>query len=52
MNHIREKLPDIRSKLSSMIGQTQHELAQYGDMGLTGKMHRVSLEPQCDLTAR
>lgn len=42
MNHIREKLPDIRSKLSSMIGQTQHELAQYGDMGLTGKMHRVS----------
>jgi len=43
MNHIREKLPDIRSKLSSMIGQTQHELAQYGDMGLTGKMHRGSL---------
>ncbi|KAG2174144.1 hypothetical protein INT43_004164 [Umbelopsis isabellina] len=43
MNHIRDKLPDIRSKLSTMIGQTQHELAQYGDMGLSSKLHRGSL---------
>jgi hypothetical protein len=42
MNHIRDKLPDIRSKLSTMIGQTQHELAQYGDMALSSKLHRVS----------
>ncbi|KAG0177686.1 Dynamin- GTPase protein [Apophysomyces sp. BC1021] len=31
VQHIREKLPDLRSKLSAIIGQTQHELAQYGD---------------------
>ncbi|KAL0083673.1 Dynamin central region-domain-containing protein [Phycomyces blakesleeanus] len=43
VNHIREKLPDLRSKLSSMIGQTQHELAQYGDPAFTGKVHSGSL---------
>ncbi|KAI9020062.1 Dynamin central region-domain-containing protein [Phycomyces nitens] len=43
VNHIREKLPDLRSKLSSMIGQTQHELAQYGDSAFVGKVHSGSL---------
>ncbi|KAI8075253.1 Dynamin central region-domain-containing protein [Gongronella butleri] len=41
--HIREKLPDLRSKLSTLIGQTQQELAQYGDPAFTGKVHRGSL---------
>ncbi|KAI8343291.1 Dynamin central region-domain-containing protein [Chlamydoabsidia padenii] len=41
--HIREKLPDLRSKLSTLIGQTQHELAQYGDPAFNGKVHSGSL---------
>jgi dynamin 1-like protein len=43
VNHIRERLPDLRSKLSSLIGQTQHELAQYGDPAFAGSIHKVSL---------
>jgi dynamin 1-like protein len=41
-NHIKDKLPELRTKLSSLISQTQHDLAQYGDPALTtGTMHRV-----------
>ncbi|KAI8996884.1 Dynamin central region-domain-containing protein [Pilobolus umbonatus] len=29
--HIKEKLPELRTKLSSLINQTQQELKQYGD---------------------
>jgi hypothetical protein len=43
MNHIRDKLPDIKAKLNSLIGQTQHELTSYGDPTFTGKAHRVCL---------
>ncbi|KAI9478394.1 MAG: Dynamin central region-domain-containing protein [Benjaminiella poitrasii] len=43
VNHVREKLPDLRSKLSSLIGQTQHELTQYGDSVFTGFIHQGSL---------
>ncbi|KAG0165019.1 Dynamin- GTPase protein [Apophysomyces sp. BC1015] len=43
VQHIREKLPDLRSKLSAIIGQTQHELAQYGDPAFVGSVHRGSL---------
>ncbi|KAI5959504.1 DNM1 [Candida pseudojiufengensis] len=32
MNHIRERLPDIKAKLNTLIGQTEHELASYGDI--------------------
>ncbi|KAF5095256.1 hypothetical protein D0Z00_003216 [Geotrichum galactomycetum] len=31
MNHIRERLPDIKAKLNALIGQTEQELASYGD---------------------
>jgi len=41
MNHIRDKLPDIKAKLNSLIGQTQQELTSYGDPSFTGKAHRV-----------
>lgn len=41
MNHIRDKLPDIKAKLNSLIGQTQQELSSYGDPTFTGKAHRV-----------
>jgi len=43
MNHIRDKLPDIKAKLNSLIGQTQQELSSYGDPSFTGKAHRVRI---------
>lgn len=30
MSHIRDRLPDIKTKLNTLIGQTQEELASYG----------------------
>lgn len=47
MNHIRDKLPDIKAKLNSLIGQTQQELTSYGDPTFTGKAHRVRLAEEC-----
>ncbi|KAJ9669312.1 Dynamin- GTPase protein [Coniosporium apollinis] len=43
MNHIRERLPDIKARLNTLMGQTQQELASYGDVAFTGKEHRGSL---------
>jgi dynamin 1-like protein len=43
MNHIRERLPDIKARLNTLMGQTQQELASYGDAAFTGKEHRGSL---------
>ncbi|KZS94748.1 dynamin protein dnm1 [Sistotremastrum niveocremeum HHB9708] len=34
MNHIRDKLPDMKARLNTLIGQTQHELDSFGDAGL------------------
>ena len=43
MVHIRERLPDIKARLNTLMGQTQQELASYGDAAFTGKEHRGSL---------
>ncbi|KOS20952.1 Dynamin-related protein DNM1 [Escovopsis weberi] len=43
MSHIRERLPDIKARLNTLMGQTQQELAGYGDMHFSGKEHRGSL---------
>lgn len=43
MSHIRERLPDIKARLNTLMGQTQQELASYGDMQFSGKEHRGSL---------
>ncbi|KAF2836322.1 putative dynamin-like GTPase Dnm1 [Patellaria atrata CBS 101060] len=43
MGHIRERLPDIKARLNTLMGQTQQELASYGDVKFTGKEHRGSL---------
>lgn len=32
MNHIRERLPDIKAKLNTLMGQAEQELASYGDI--------------------
>ncbi|KAL1960670.1 hypothetical protein VTO42DRAFT_6500 [Malbranchea cinnamomea] len=43
MAHIRERLPDIKARLNTLIGQTQQELASYGNKQFSGKEHRGSL---------
>jgi dynamin 1-like protein len=43
MAHIRDRLPDIKARLNTLMGQTQQELASYGDVAFTGKEHRGSL---------
>jgi dynamin 1-like protein len=43
MSHIRERLPDIKARLNTLMGQTQQELASYGDLHFSGKEHRGSL---------
>lgn len=42
-SHIRDRLPDIKARLNTLMGQTQQELASYGDAAFTGKEHRGSL---------
>ncbi|KAK6200471.1 Dynamin central region-domain-containing protein [Scheffersomyces amazonensis] len=32
MNHIRERLPDIKAKLNTLMGQTEQELLSYGEI--------------------
>lgn len=44
MNHIRDKLPDIKTKLNNMITQTEKELQSYGDLGLvTSQANKAGL---------
>jgi dynamin 1-like protein len=41
MNHIRERLPDIKTRINSLITKTSQELSSYGDPKLEGKQNRV-----------
>lgn len=41
MNHIRERLPDMKTRINSLITQTSQELLSYGDPKLEGKSNRV-----------
>ncbi|CAO3702475.1 unnamed protein product [Rhizopus stolonifer] len=43
IHHIREKLPELRTKLSSLIGQTQHELSHYGEPTLPGSVDNSTM---------
>ena len=43
MNHIRDKLPDMKARLNTLMGQTQQELAAFGDTAFLGDQHRGSL---------
>merc|ERR1711939_612605 len=43
MSHIRDRLPDIKARLNTLMGQTQQELASYGSKQFAGKEHRGSL---------
>ncbi|UZJ55828.1 hypothetical protein CBS101457_005148 [Exobasidium rhododendri] len=43
MSHIRDKLPDMKARLNTLMGQTQQELAAFGDTAFLGDQHRGSL---------
>lgn len=45
MHHIRERLPDIKAKLNTLMGQTEQELALYGNVNTfaTTKEGRAAL---------
>lgn len=43
MSHIRDKLPDIKARLNTLIGQTEQELAFFGDTELTTNENRAGL---------
>jgi dynamin 1-like protein len=43
MNHIRERLPDIKAKLNTLMGQTEQELASYGNLDIVSKENRGGL---------
>ncbi|KAH7910477.1 dynamin protein dnm1 [Hygrophoropsis aurantiaca] len=36
MNHIRDKLPDMKARLNTLMGQAQHELNSFGDAAIFG----------------
>ncbi|QPG73517.1 hypothetical protein FOA43_000828 [Brettanomyces nanus] len=43
MNHIRDRLPDIKAKLNTLIGQTEQELASYGECDNVTQENRGAL---------
>ncbi|KAI5475490.1 dynamin GTPase [Pseudohyphozyma bogoriensis] len=43
MNHIRDKLPDMKARLNTLMGQTQQELNAFGDSAFQGEQHRGTL---------
>ncbi|KAL7750211.1 Dynamin- GTPase protein [Sorochytrium milnesiophthora] len=43
LEHIRAKMPEIKSKLTRLITQTQHELVSYGDPQTLSPAHKGSM---------
>lgn len=41
MAHIKAKLPDIKTKLNTLVAQTEQELASYGDINTNTKENRA-----------
>jgi hypothetical protein len=41
MNHIRDKLPDMKARLNTLMGQAQHELNSFGDEAIYGDANQV-----------
>ncbi|KAG5641963.1 hypothetical protein DXG03_003855 [Asterophora parasitica] len=40
MNHIRDKLPDMKARLNTLMGQAQQELNSFGDSAVFGDKHQ------------
>ncbi|KAF0465235.1 Dynamin central region-domain-containing protein [Gigaspora margarita] len=43
MNHIRERLPDMKARINALISQTTQELLSYGDPALDEKTNKGAL---------
>lgn len=43
MAHIRERLPDIKARLNTLMGQTEQELASYGQDAFSGAENKGTL---------
>lgn len=43
MNHIRDKLPDMKARLNTLMGQAQQELNSFGDSAIFGDKNQVRL---------
>lgn len=43
MTHIRDRLPDIKARLTALISQQEKELAQYGELTATGTLDKAAL---------
>ena len=43
MNHIRDKLPDMKAKLNTLMGQAQQELNSFGDAAIYGDANQVNV---------
>lgn len=43
MNHIRDKLPDMKARLNTLMGQAQQELNSFGDAAVFGDKNQVWL---------
>ena len=41
MNHIRDKLPDMKARLNTLMGQTQQELDTFGDEAIYGDVNQA-----------
>ena len=42
MNHIRDKLPDMKARLNTLMGQAQQELNSFGDAAIYGDSNQVN----------
>lgn len=45
MNHIRDKLPDMKARLNTLMGQAQQELNSFGDSAVFGDKNQVCCLP-------
>ena len=43
MNHIRDKLPDMKARLNTFMGQAQQELNSFGDEAIYGDTNQARL---------
>lgn len=43
INHIREKLPDMKARLNTLMGQAQQELNSFGDAAIFGDKNQVGM---------
>jgi len=49
LNHIRDKLPDMKARLNTLISQAQQELNSFGDSAAFGDTNQVGLHSSSPL---